>query len=174
MARTKEMVMSQIGEVKQAMEQKKEQLAQETQGEGEKMQQLVQNHNQVRIAAQTLSQMKSMIGERGEEISAIAKEFDNSVQAVMTAEEKIQSKSGFARFFTGGDEKAADEIEAQVAMNQQKIQELKQLSQEADAPDEVKQMLQEQVQIMENEQARLQELAQKEKQSKGLLGWIWK
>ena len=35
-------------------------------------------------------------------------------------------------------------------------------------------MMQEQIQQMEQEQLRLQDLAQNEKKSKGLLGWIWK
>lgn len=168
----KEQVRTQIGDLKKEMEQKKQQLNSE--GAKKNNQQAIKNQNQVRIAAQTLSKMESMIGSRGKEISAIAKEFENSVQATVKSEEKIQTKSGFARFFTGGDHKAAEELESEVTKNQERIKELKQLKEEADCEKEVKEMIQEQIQQMENEQKRLHDLAQEEKQSKGLLGWIWK
>jgi hypothetical protein len=100
--------------------------------------------------------------------------FNNSVQATIRAEEKIQTKSGFARFFSGGDEKSAAEIEAQVTQNRERIQELTQLRDQCQCDEEVKAMMQEQIRNMEQEQTRLQELAQKEKKSKGLFGWIWK
>ena len=170
----KEQIRNQLDELKQSMQQKQQQLNSESQGLGEKKQQMMQNQNQVRVAAQTLSQMENMMGEIGKQVSEIAKNFDNSVQATIKAEEKIQTRSGFARFFVGGDKKAAEDLESEVTPNQQRIQELKQLKEQADCDEEVKAMMQEQIQNMEQEQQRLQELAQKEKKSKGLFGWLWK
>jgi hypothetical protein len=170
----KEQVRSQISELRQEMEQKRQQLNTGAAESNEKKQQMMQNQNQVKVAAQTLSKMESMIGSRGKEISEIAKEFNNSVQATIKAEEKIQTRSGFAKFFAGGDKKAAEELENEATKNQQRIQELKQLKDEAECDEEVKQMMQEQIQQMEQEQTRLSELAQKEKKSKGMFGWIWK
>lgn len=172
----KEEVKTQLNELKQSMQQKQQQLNSESEGagSGEKVQQMMMNQNQVRVAAQTLSQMKEMLGNKGEQISTIAKEFDNSVQSTIKSEEKIQTRSVFSRFFAGGDKKAAEEIESQVTKNQKRIKELKQLKEQADCDEEVKEMMQEQIQQMEQEQKRLQELAQKEKESKGLFGWIWK
>ena len=51
--------------------------------------------------------MEDLAGGIGPQISAIAKEFDNSVTETIEAEEEIEKKGGFARFFSGGDEKAA-------------------------------------------------------------------
>ena len=170
----KEQVQTQLNELKQSMQQKQQQLNSESQGLGEKKQQMMQNQNQVRVAAQTLSQMANMLGGIGEQVSDIAKDFDNSVQATIKSEEKIQTRSGFARFFAGGDKKSAEELESEATQNQQRIQELKQLKEQADCDEEVKVMMQEQIQQMEQEQTRLQELAQKEKNSKGVFGWIWK
>jgi len=170
----KEQVRTQINELKQEMEQKKQQLNSESKGTNEKKQQMMNNQNQVRVAAQTLSQMENMIGSRGKEISEIAKEFDNSVQSTIKSEEKIQTRSGFSRFFAGGDKKAAEKLESEVAKNQQIIQELKQLKEQAECDEEVKEMMQEQIQQMEQEQTRLSEMVQKEKKSKGMFGWIWK
>jgi len=170
----KEQVQTQLNELKQSMQQKQQQLNAEAQGSGEKKQQMLQNQNQVRVAAQTLSQMANMLGGVGKQVSDIAQNFNNSVQATINAEEKIQTRSGFSRFFAGGDKKSAEELESKATQNQQMIQELKQLKEQADCDEEVKEMMQEQIQQMEQEQKRLQELAQKEKESKGLFGWIWK
>ena len=101
-------------------------------------------------------------------------EFNNSVQATIRAEERIQTRNFILSFFFGGDEQAAGEIEQEVNMNQERIQELTQLMNQCECDNEVKAMLQEQIQNMEQEQNRLQELAQEQKKSKGLLGWLWK
>jgi len=45
---------------------------------------------------------------------------------------------------------------------------------QCDCGEEVKAMLQEQIQNMEQEQVRLQQLAQNEKKNKGVFGWLWK
>jgi len=170
----KEQVKTQLHELKQTMQQKQQQLNSESEGSGEKVQQMMKNQNQVRVAAQTLTQMEGLLGNKGQQVSAIAKEFDNSVQTTMNSEEKIQTRSAFSRFFAGGDKKTSEEIELQVTKNQERIQELKQLKEQAECDEEVKIMMQEQIQQMEQEQTRLSELAQKEKKSKGLFGWIWK
>jgi len=171
---TQEQVRAQINDIKQEMEQKKQQLQNEAEGSEGKKQQVLQNQNQVRVAAQTLSQMANMLGGVGKQVSEIAKNFNNSVQATIKSEEKIQTRSSITRFFAGGDAKAAQELETEVTQNQQRIQELKQLKDECDCDEEVKAMMQEQIQQMEQEQTRLQELAESEKKSKGLLGWLWK
>ena len=170
----KEQVRSQLDELKQSMQQKQQQLNAEFEGSSNKAQQMMNNQNQVKVAAQTLSQMENMLGNKGQQISAIAKEFNNSVQATINSEEKIQAKNAFSRLFTGGNKEAGEELNAQVIKNQEQIQELKQLKEETDCDEEVKVMMQEQINQMEGEQQRLQELAQKEISSKGMFGWIWK
>ncbi len=169
-----EQVRTQINDIKQEMEQKRQQMENEAKGSTDKKQQILQNQNQVRVAAQTLSQMANMIGGAGKQVSDIAQNFENSVQATIKSEEKIQTRSSITRFFAGGDAKAAEELETEVSQNQQRIQELKQLKDQCECDEEVKAMMQEQIQQMEQEQTRLQALAEAEKKSKGLLGWIWK
>ena len=71
--------------------------------------------------------MEDLAGGIGKNVSAIAKNFNNSVQATINAEAKIEKRSGFARFFAGGDHDAAEAIEAEVEQNKLRIQELKQL-----------------------------------------------
>lgn len=161
-------------ELGQMVQQRKTEMAQEMSGMNEKEQKVLQNQNQVRLAVHSLLAMEGLAGGIGPQVSEIAKNFNNSVQATIRAENKIQSKSGFARFFSGGSKEAAEELESEVNQNKERIQELKQLKEQCDCGEEVKAMMQEQIQNMEQEQTRLQELAQKEQKSKGLFGWIWK
>ncbi|MEM7820374.1 MAG: hypothetical protein QW761_02110, partial [Candidatus Aenigmatarchaeota archaeon] len=74
----------------------------------------------------------------------------------------------------GGDETAAAEIEAETVQNRARIQKLNQLMNQCECDEQTRAMLQEQIQNIEQEQTRLQKLAQKEKQDKGIFGWLWK
>ncbi|MBU3941873.1 MAG: hypothetical protein KKF74_03095 [Nanoarchaeota archaeon] len=161
-------------QIQEMVQQKQQAMNQELEGKSEKEQKVYQNQNQVRLAVHSLLAMEDLVGGIGKNVSQIARQFNNSVQATIRAEERIQTRSGFRRFFAGGDEKSAEDIEQEVNQNRLRIQELKQLYEQCDCDDEVKAMMQEQIQNMEQEQNRLQELAQKEKKSKGLFGWLWK
>jgi len=132
------------------------------------------NQNEVRLAVHALLAMENVTGGIGQNVSAIAREFNNSIQATINAEIRIQERSQIVKFFIGGDEQAAAEIENQTVQNQLRIQELTQLKEQCNCSVEVQNMLQEQIQLMEQEQTRLQELAQTEKQNKGIFGWLWK
>lgn len=174
-AETKEELKEMIRERKQEMEQSENEL-EEDKERPEKVKEMLKNANQVRLAVHSMLAMEDLVGGIGRNVSEIARGFNNSVKTTLMAEEKIQKKGGFARFFTGGDKEAAEELEAQVEQNRARIQELKQLMENCDddCDEEVKTMLQEQVQNMEQEQNRLDELAKSEKARKGLFGWIWK
>ncbi|MCK5289553.1 MAG: hypothetical protein KAJ56_01300, partial [Candidatus Aenigmarchaeota archaeon] len=161
-------------ELKEIIQQRQQEMSQEMAGLDEKQQNIYQNQNKVRTAVHSLLAMENLAGSKGARISEIAKEFNNSVQATINAEEKIESKGTLSRLLTGGDAEAAGELERQTIQNREKIQELNQLKEDCDCDPEVKAMMQEQINNMELEQARLEQLAQSEKQSKGLIGWLWK
>jgi len=131
-----------------------------------------QNQNEVRTAVHALLAMEEMAGGIGPQVSTVAKEYDNSIQSTLAAEEKIQSRGGFSRLLFGGDAKAAEELETEVTQNQNRIQQLQQLHEQCDCDEETKQLLQEQIQTMEQEQTRLRTLAQEEKSHKGWFGWL--
>jgi len=171
----REEVQARINSMKSDMEQKQQQVNAEAAGESERKQQMMMNQNEVRLAVQSMVQMREMLGEGiGEQVSQIAKQFNNSYMAQAKAEEKIAERGGLARFFAGGDHEAAKEIEAQQAQVQAKLQEMKQAMENADIDSEVQTMMQQQIQKLEQEQTRLQQVAEGELKSKGLLGWIWK
>jgi len=161
-------------ELKEGIQTKQNELSQELQTMKGAEQKVYQNQNEVRLAVHTLLEMESLTGGIGQQVKEVAVHFNNSVQATIKAEEKIQTRSAFSRFFAGGDEESSKELEQQVTQNQEKLRELEQLKEQCQCDEEVKTMMQEQIQNMEKEQIRLQDLAEKEKKSKGLLGWLWK
>ena len=77
-------------------------------------------------------------------------------------------------YLFGGDEEAGSELQTELNQTRTRIQELKQLQQECECDEQVRNMFQEQIQNMELEQERLEALAQNEIQNKGLLGWLFK
>lgn len=159
-----------LNEIKQGVQQRQQEMNQEMQQLKEGQQNVYQNQNQVRLAVHSLLAMEDLVGGIGPQVSQIAQEFDNSVQATIRAEENIQTRNRIIRFFAGGDQEAAQLIEQEVNRNRERIQQLKQLREQCDCGEEVKAMFQEQIQDMEQEQNRLQQLAQNEKQYKWLFG----
>ena len=161
-------------QLRQMVQQRQQVMAQEMQGMDEAEQKVYQNQNRVREAVHSFLAMEDLVGGIGPQVREIARNFNNSVQATIRAEQRIERRSAVARFFAGGDEEAAAEIEERVNQNQERIQQLKQLREECDCGAEVKELMRAQIQNMEQEQTRLNELAQREKGSKGLFGWLWK
>lgn len=108
----------------------------------------------------------------GRNVSAIARGFNNSVNKTIQAEEAIQNRKGITRFLFGGDEKAAATIQAELNNNRVRLQKLEKVKTEYDP--EFQGLIEEQIQLIEQEQNRLMQLAEKEKGDKGLLGWLFK
>ncbi|MBW2996708.1 hypothetical protein KY349_00035 [Candidatus Woesearchaeota archaeon] len=163
-----------MSQVRERVQQREQQMEQEMEGKGEKVQNVYRNQNRVRLAVHALLEMKDELRGIGPQVSEVAKQYNNSVQATIRAEEQIKMRGGLRRFFAGGDHEAAAALEGQLNQNRQRLQQLQQLHEDCDCDEEVRAMMQEQIQNMEQEQNRLQELARNENKSKGLLGWIWK
>ena len=161
-------------ELRQMIQEREQEMNQSMQGLKEELKEMYQNQNRVRLAVHALLAMENLTGGIGRNVSQIAREFNNSVQASLRAEERIQTRNMLMRFFFGGDEQAAEEMEQEVNRNRERVQELRRLMQECECAEEVKAMLQEQIRNMEQEQNRIEELAQNEKKSKGIFGWLWK
>ncbi len=166
-----------ITELKQQIQERKQEMKEELESMPKKEQKVYKNQNLVREAVHNLLDMRDLLdlkGGIGQNVSEIAREFNNSVQSTIKTEEKIQKRSMIVRILLGGDEDSADEISQEVIRNTERIQELKRLKEQVREDEELKGILQEQIQQIEQEQNRLQELTQKEKQSKGLFGWLFK
>jgi hypothetical protein len=163
-----------VSELHELVQQREQEMNQEIQALEEHQQLVYQNQNRVRLAVQSLFAMEELVGSIGPQVSQIADEINTSVQATIQAEERIKARNTIVRFFAGGNEAAAQEIEQQVVQNQERIRELQQLQEECDCDEQVRAILQEQIQNVEQEQTRLQQVAQNELNDKGLFGWLWK
>ncbi len=160
-------------ELGQMIQQRQQTMAREMEGMEAGTRAVYQNQNRVRVAVHALLAMEDLVGGVGPRVSEVARNFNNSVQATIRAEEKVQRRDFVSRLFFGGDQEAAGELERETNRTRNMIQELKQLRDQCDCPEEVRNMFQEQIQNMELEQTRLQELAQNEKGNRGLFGWLF-
>ena len=132
------------------------------------------NENQVRLAVHTLLAMENITGGIGQQVSAIARDFNNSAQKTWQLEEQIRNRDGISRFFFGGDQVSAGELANLTASNQNRIRQIEQLMNAEDLDTETRAMLEEQVRIIQEENTRLGQLASAEQQNHGLLGWFGK
>ena len=132
----------------------------------------IKNENEVRIAVTTLLNVEDLSGGIGRNVSAIARDFNNSASSTRKLEDRIQTRSSFMRLLFGGDREAARELATQTAQNKARIVELQQLISSASLNTEVRAMIEDQIQIVQKEQERLQQLATREQQDRGLFGWL--
>ena len=163
-----------LNELKQFKEQRTLELQTELQELPTVEQKVFQNQNVVREAVHTLLSAENLVGKIGPQISAIAKEFNNSVSSTIRAEEKIQKRSQVIKFFVGGDKDAAQTLRTALDQNKEKLTELKKLKDDCKCAEEVKNIVQEQVQKIEQEQTRLENVAENETSKKGVFGWFLK
>jgi hypothetical protein len=132
----------------------------------------IKNENEVRLAVHTLLETEGLSGGIGRNVSAIARDFNNSVSSTRNLEDRIQSRSSFIRFLFGGDRDAAREIANMTARNTVRIVELQQLISSADLDPDVQAMMEDQVRTLQKEQDRLEQLAKREQEDRGLFGWL--
>jgi hypothetical protein len=133
-----------------------------------------ENQKEVQQAVYSFLSMESLLPAVGILVSDLARQLNNSFQITTSAEENILSRSQIAYFFVGGDFNSANEIESEINSNRERISILRELNLRSEGLQEVKNIFEEQIQNIEDEQARLQEIVNSEKSSKGLFGSIWK
>lgn len=160
-------------ELRQMTQEKESEANQEAESLEEPQKKVYQNQNKVRTAVHSLLAMEGLVGGIGPEVSQIAQEFNNSVQATIRAEEKIQTRNRMVRFFIGGDKASAELIGQEINQNRQRIEQLRQLENECECEEDIKAIFQEQIQNIEQEQNRLQLMAQAEKEYQWLFGRLF-
>jgi len=132
------------------------------------------NQNEVRLAVHTLLAMENITGGIGPQVSLIARDFNNSAHATWQYEVRIQNRDAFSRFFFGGDRSSAGELANLTVQNQNRIRQIEQLLNTGTLDEETKTLLREQLQIMQQENTRLNQVSSSEQQNQGLLGGFWK
>ncbi len=130
------------------------------------------NENAVRTAVHNLLAMENRTGGIGPQVSAIARDFNNSGQSSDQLEAEIHSRGTIARFLVGGDAKAATELANITAENRIRIQQLQQLVTGANLDPDTRALFEEQIAALQAEQDRLDALVASERKDRGLLGWL--
>lgn len=131
-----------------------------------------QNQNQVRAAVHTLLAAGEMDGGIGENISVIAREFNNSIQIRTMAEQQIQERQGLTRLLFGGDQEAVAALCQNLNQTSGQIREMQRLVENCTCDNQTRTLLMEHLTVMEQEQARLSALVQNEADDQGLFGWL--
>ena len=85
-------------------------------------------------------------------------------------EDRIQSRNSFVRLLFGGDREAAQELATQAAQNNARIVELHQLISSAALDTEIRATIEDQLRIIQQEQERVQQLATREQEDRGIFG----
>lgn len=158
-----------ISQHQQIMEQARAQL-------GQGQQEIHKNQDKTVLAALTMISAQGLAGNSGSQIAQIAGQINDSAKNTIDAEQDIQSRGAVARFFLGGNQQAAKTIADETQQNKGRIDQLKQLWQNCGCDQQTKDIIQGQISNLEDEQGRLESIAQSEQGKKGLFntlfGWI--
>ena len=159
-------------ELKSMIQEKRGEMIEEIKSMKGNLKKAYENQNEVRAAVHGLLAMEDLVGGIGKQVSEVAKQFNNSIQQTIKSEETIRNRNRIVRFFAGGDQETAEELQNLVDQNRIRLQQLKELKNQADCEEEVKTLMQEQIQSMEQGQTKLQEMIQNERDARGIWGWF--
>jgi len=169
----REEVRNQIRNLRENITQLKNDLDKEIQGLKEQQKLRVENTNRVRLAVHALLAMENLTGGIGRNVSEIARNFNNSIQSAWRNEEKIQKRNKLLRFLFGSEVKTIKQMENETLRLGEMINKLNETIENcSDCTEEVKEMLKEQLSLMQQEQHRINQTIQKERKVRGILGWI--
>lgn len=110
----------------------------------------------------------------GQNVSRMAQQLNTSVQEMGRAEERVRAQGIGVRirnFFFGGDDQAANQILREANTTRQRMQELHELRNQYQDP-EVRQLIQEQVQGLNQTVQSMEQLARQEKQKRGIFSFL--
>jgi hypothetical protein len=130
------------------------------------------NENEVRLAVHTLLEMENVSGGIGHNVSAIAREFNNSASSAKTFADRIRNRNTITRILFGGDRDAAREIANLTARNRDHILELEQLLTGSSLDADSRALMEDQVRIVQKEQERLEQLSKREQEDRGFFSWF--
>lgn len=162
-----------VNQVQERMREKEQEMSQNIQSLNAVQKEVYQNQNRIMVSTDALKNISELIEEVGSEISEIAEEIEISVQNTVQAEERITDRNRIVRFFAGGDAEAASQINQEVSINKERIQQLKELKENSDYQEEAKELINQQILLIEEEQTRLENLAQTELQFKNIFQRIF-
>lgn len=132
---------------------------------------IVKNTNPVRLAVHAFLNSRELLGGIGQQVSEIAKKMNDSNATTTRMEIKMHSRGFLTRLFFGGDKDSAEIISQMVKRNQELIENLTTILDQANISADMRVTLNVQIKALEDAQTRLMNLSTKERRSWGIFSW---
>ena len=161
-----------VDELNQAIELRKQSFLKERAGMEENKSRIYENQNKLRSGVQNLMIMENMIGKNGLEVARIAGDLNMSLDDTLRFERDFSERSKVKKFFFGQKKKVVDGFSNEINNREEKILKLKELLENSEVSSDIKNILQEQLTNIEDEQNRLGDYFQNEIKRKGILTWL--
>ncbi|GEM_PF-1796633 len=142
-----------------------------TNGLGAELRELARNRNRVEVGVMAMVAAQNMVGQNGTQIASLAQEIHSTHRTMSQEEKQIQSRAFLSKLFFGGDSDTAASMQTQLQLNEQRMLQIRQSLDECECEEQVRTMLQEQLQNMQEEHTRLKQLADNETSTWGLFSW---
>lgn len=127
--------------------------------------------NSVAQFVHTLKAVGEREGGIGQQVKVVAQAQNDSQLKVENAVKAVNGRSGFAQFLIGADYENIKEVRNEIAQNQNRIAVLTQLMTQA-SDQAVKDVLQDQVKVLQQENTKLQEFANINENKPSVFGWL--
>jgi hypothetical protein len=148
----------------------------ESTGQGEGLQQRNQNAyqhmSQVAQKVQMMLQIRTT-GGIGDQVREVAREQNQAQVEIQSQLDKLDTKGRFARFLTGTDYKAVNNLKNQIEENQIRIEQLTSLKNQLVNQSDII-MVEETIQALNTENTTLLERVTSEEQTKSAFGWLFR
>lgn len=138
------------------------------------LQETLREQNRSRVAVQAMLDAGALFGARAEEANRVASEIRASVEQTVAMEAKIQSRGFFRRVFMGGDVDTAKQLEAELLQTQDRLRDMDRLIQDCDCDGPTRDVLQEQLRLLDQDRDRLSNLVLEQYDRTGLFGWLFR
>ncbi|MGE5041697.1 MAG: hypothetical protein ACM3IJ_02230 [Candidatus Levyibacteriota bacterium] len=131
-----------------------------------------QDQDRTMLGAKVLIQAREDNNELDSQVENLATQVKNTIQNTLKLEQQIRDRNFLMRLFWGGDKKTGQELYQITTQNKDRIREMERLVESCNCNEETKNLLREQLRIMDQEQMRLNNMAQEEIRKKGLFSWF--
>lgn len=142
-------------------------------GKGKENSASEQRKSQVSNAVQSMTQLAERIGGIGQQVKAIAQNQNQNQVKLEQNIEKIQSRSGFSKFFFGPDYGEIKDAQKTLEQNKEQIRQINQLKTQLSNESD-KQQLSEQIKVLEQANQEIEKTISNAQGGFSLFGWVAK
>lgn len=135
---------------------------------------MTQERVRAEVATEAFMAAENMLGPNGPRMSEVAEEVSQAMNGLAVREEALQNRSRIRTFFFGQDQEQVKQMQQEMEQNRNRLEELKQLLKDCnDCDPETIQLLVEQHQMLEQEQNRVQVIANEAAGKRGIFGFLF-